>query len=95
MFNSFAHCTYRSLHAMAVLLALTLPAVAQQAAEPPKPNSERNVVRDCKADFARLCAPQPDKTVSGRNQATCLKQYKADLVPACRAAVNAVVAPKN
>ncbi len=95
MFNSFGKYSRRSLHASALLLSLGIPAVAQAPAEPSKTENERHVVRDCKADFARFCAKQPDKTVSGRDQATCLKYYKADLAPTCRTAVSAVVAPKS
>lgn len=94
MFNSFAQCSLRGLYLTAALLAPIAPAMAQQATEPNTAENERHVVRDCKADYARLCTPQPDKTVNGRDQATCLKYYKADLAPACRAAVSAVVPPK-
>jgi hypothetical protein len=93
MSNSFSQLCLRGLQMIAVLWALMVPALAQPATEPKRAENERQVVRDCKTDYARLCTPQPDKSVSGRDQATCLKYYKANLAPACRAAVSAVVPP--
>jgi len=73
---------------VAVLLAAS--ARAQEASAGPTAENYRQVIRTCKADYAKFCDATSATTASGRDQAICLKYQKQDLSLPCRTAVNAV-----
>ena len=72
------------------VLAMAMPAAAQEQAEPPTAENYLQVTRACKTDFARFCDAKSDLPTTGRDQAICLKFHKQDLSLPCRTAVSAV-----
>ncbi len=68
---------------LSVLLALSVPAVAQQATQ-----AQKNAIRQaCPADYQRHCADVP---TGGQASFACLQRNMARLSPACQRAVRAV-----
>jgi hypothetical protein len=78
------------LASMVTTLALASAAAGQDAPKAPTDKDYRQVVRTCKADYAKFCDTAPTASASGRDQAICLKYQKQDLSLPCRTAVNAV-----
>ena len=80
-----AHPLRRLAPALAAVLALAAPAVAQQASE-----AQRNMIRQaCPADYQAHCANVPP---GGKPAFDCLARNLARLSPPCQRAVKAVVA---
>jgi hypothetical protein len=73
----------RAMLLMGAVLALSAPALAQQASQ-----AQRNAIRQaCPADYQRLCAAVP---AGGKESFACLQRNMAGLAPACQRAVAAV-----
>jgi hypothetical protein len=69
--------------ALAIFIALSAPAIAQQATD-----TQRNAIRQaCPADYQAHCANVP---AAGQAAFACLQRNAANLSPACQQAVRAV-----
>jgi hypothetical protein len=78
-------CARHIAPALAIFLALSAPAVAQQATE-----AQRNAIRQaCPADYQAHCANVP---AAGQAAFACLQRNAANLSLACQQAVKAVSA---
>jgi hypothetical protein len=89
--------TRRGIGAIAVGLFLVAsagrPAIGQgDAALPTRSATYGQMAKVCAAELLRFCQPIAQATALERDQAMCLKLYRADLSPACRYAVVAATA---
>jgi Cysteine rich repeat len=81
----FDRVVMRIVPLVAVLLALSVPAAAQQPSE-----AQRNAIRQaCPADYQAHCADVP---TGGKAALSCLQRNAASLSAACQRAVKAVSA---
>jgi len=82
-FSLIVHRLRRSAPALAAILLLAGPALAQQASE-----AQRNAIRQaCPTDYRAHCADVP---AAGQAAFACLQRNLAQLSPACQRAVQAV-----
>ena len=76
-----------------IVAACSGPAAAQDAAPAQRRSAAyRQTATACVPELARFCPPIDQSTALPRDQAMCLKLYRADLSLPCRNAVTAATA---